>query len=287
MNEGMPKVVGIRFKRAGRIYYFDPGELELNPGDAVIVETARGTELGRVVIAPKEVLESELGELPRPVIRRAEPHDLRQMSHFRSREPDAFRRCKEKIARHGLPMKLVAAEYNFDGSRLTFLFTADGRVDFRELVKDLAGTFRTRIELRQIGVRDEAKCLGGLGRCGRSLCCASFMRDFTPVSIKMAKDQELPLNPTKISGICGRLMCCLAHENESYCAAKQRMPRPNEIVGTDQGIGRVVATNLLNETVTVELESRAVVVVPVGQTWRGVQGQLAAAGGEGSAGHHG
>ena len=283
MNADMQKVVGIRFKRAGRIYYFDPGELELSPGDAVIVETARGTELGRVVIAPKQVLESDLGELPRPVIRRAEAHDLRQMSHFRSREPDAFRRCREKIARHGLPMKLVAAEYNFDGSRLTFLFTADGRVDFRELVKDLAGTFRTRIELRQIGVRDEAKCLGGLGRCGRTLCCASFMREFTPVSIKMAKDQELPLNPTKISGICGRLMCCLSYENEAYCAAKQRMPRANEVVGTEMGVGRVIATNMLNETVTVELESRAVVVVPVGQIRNAMQGQLAA-GGEGRAG---
>lgn len=276
----MPKVVGVRFKRAGRVYYFDPGELELEPDDAVIVETSRGTELGWVVIAPKQVVESELGEPPRPVIRKAEPQDLRQLSHFKGREQDSFRRCKEKISRHGLPMKLVAAEYNFDGSRLTFLFTADGRVDFRDLVKDLAGTFRTRIELRQIGVRDEAKCIGGLGRCGRALCCSSFMREFAPVSIKMAKDQELPLNPTKISGICGRLMCCLAYENEQYCAAKHRMPRMNENIHTDQGIGRVVATNILNETVTVELETHATVVVPVSQTRRGAPDHCCAAAGD-------
>jgi cell fate regulator YaaT (PSP1 superfamily) len=165
-------------------------------------------------------------------------------------------------------MKLVGSEYSFDGSRLTFLFTSDGRVDFRDLVKDLASTFRTRIELRQIGVRDEAKFLGGLGRCGRALCCATFMHDFTPVSIKMAKDQDLPLNPTKISGICGRLMCCLSYENECYCSAKQRLPRQNEVVSVPAGTGRVIATNVLSETVTVELESRAVVTVPLAEVTR-------------------
>lgn len=264
----MPRVVGVRFRRAGRVYFFDPGELELNPGDHVVVETTRGLELGRVVIAPDQVVESELPEAPRPVVRKAEPPDVRQSSHFKSREQDAFRKCRERIARHGLPMKLVAADYNFDGSRLTFLFTSDSRVDFRELVRDLASTFRTRIELRQIGVRDEAKCLGGLGRCGRALCCASFISEFSPVSIKMAKDQDLPLNPTKISGICGRLMCCLAYENECYCAAKRTLPRVNEIVGTNMGSARVVATNTVKETVTVELDSRSVAVFPVAEIRR-------------------
>lgn len=276
----MAKIVGIRFKRAGRVYYFDAGDLELSPGDLVIVDTGRGAELGRVIIAPKQVLESELGETPRPVIRKAEEHDQRQMGFFKSKEPEALRRCKEKIAGHALPMKLVAAEYNFDGSRLTFMFTAEGRVDFRDLVRDLAGTFRTRIELRQIGVRDEAKCLDGLGRCGRGLCCASFISEFAPVSIKMAKDQDLPLNPTKISGICGRLMCCLAYENECYCAAKQRVPRVNETVSTPMGFGRVVAANILNEVVTVELESRTVVELPADQVQRGAVRRLAAAGAE-------
>lgn len=276
----MPRIVGVRFRRAGKVHYFDPGELELNPGDSVIVETPRGVELGTVVIAPSQVADSELSEAPRPVIRRAEAHDQRQMTYFEGKETDAFRRCKEKIAKHGLPMKLVSADYNFDGGRLTFLFTADGRVDFRDLVKDLAGTFRTRIELRQIGVRDEAKCIGGLGRCGRALCCASFISEFAPVSIKMAKDQDLPLNPTKISGICGRLMCCLAYENECYCAAKQRLPRVNETVGTPQGFGRVIAVNTLSETVTVELASNALATIAVSEVLRGVDGRSAAAGAE-------
>lgn len=253
----MPDIVGIRFKRAGRIYYFDPGQLELDPNESVVVETARGTEVGRVVIGRRQVIESEIAEPLKPVIRRADPEDLRKMASFKSREQDALRRCREKIAQHKLPMKLVGAEYNFDGSRLTFFFTADGRVDFRELVKDLAATFRTRIELRQIGVRDEAKFLGGLGRCGRGLCCSVFLGEFEPVSIKMAKDQDLPLNPMKISGLCGRLLCCLSYENDYYCACKQRLPKLGEQVETQKGPGVVVSLNVLKETVTVELQSGA------------------------------
>lgn len=260
----MPEVVGIRFKRAGRIYYFDPGQLELDTNELVVVETARGTEVGRVVIGRRQVIESEIAEPLKPVIRRADAEDLRKMASFKCREQDALRKCRDKIAQHKLPMKLVGAEYNFDGSRLTFFFTADGRVDFRELVKDLAATFRTRIELRQIGVRDEAKFLGGLGRCGRGLCCSVFLGEFEPVSIKMAKDQDLPLNPMKISGLCGRLLCCLSYENEYYCACKQRLPRLGEQVETSKGPGMVAAVNVLKETVTVELQSGARIEVSAG-----------------------
>ncbi|MBI4317658.1 MAG: stage 0 sporulation family protein [Chloroflexi bacterium] len=264
----MPDIVGVRFKRAGRVYYFDPAGIELHLDDKVVVETTRGSEIGRVVIAPKQVLESELQEPLRPVLRRAMPEDLRQIETFRTKEHDALRKCGEKVAQHGLPMKLVSAEYNFDGSRLTFYFTAEGRVDFRELVKDLGATFRTRIELRQIGVRDEAKMLGGLGRCGRQLCCASFLGDFAPVSIRMAKEQDLPLNPMKISGVCGRLLCCLGYENETYCQAKLKLPRTGEEVETPQGHGKVVGVNILKDAVTVELESKTTIEVPACQLTR-------------------
>lgn len=258
----MPDVVGVRFKRAGRVYYFDPAGLDLSIDEIVVVESARGTELGRVVIGPKQVLESEIKEPLRPVLRKATPEDLKQRDVFKSKEQDALARCEKKIAQHQLPMKLVGAEYNFDGSRLTFYFTADGRVDFRELVKDLGSTFRTRIELRQIGVRDEAKLLGGVGRCGRTVCCASFLGEFAPVSIRMAKDQDLPLNPMKISGLCGRLLCCLNYENEVYCEAKQRLPKCGEEVITPSGPGKIVGINILKETVSVELDSKSTVELP-------------------------
>lgn len=272
----MPEVVGIRFKRAGRIYFFDPGALDLAVDELVIVETARGTEIGRVAIGRRQVVENEITEPLKPVVRRAESEDLRKMSAFKAKEQDALRKCREKVAHHGLPMKLVGAEYNFDGSRLTFFFTADGRVDFRELVKDLAATFRTRIELRQIGVRDEAKYLGGLGRCGRALCCTAFLGEFEPVSIKMAKDQDLPLNPMKISGLCGRLLCCLSYENEHYCDCKQRMPKLGEEVDTPKGSGFVVAINVLKESVTVELQSGATIESSVSElTCRHRQSELA------------
>lgn len=264
----MPEVVGVRFKRAGKVYYFDPVGLSLNCDDMVIVETSRGVEAGRVVIGPKQVLESELNEPLKPVLRRAEPQDLKQMQAYRDREQAAFQKCQQRIAAHGLPMKLVGAEYNFDGSRLTFYFTAEGRVDFRELVKDLASTFRTRIELRQIGVRDQAKMLGGLGRCGRALCCAAFLSDFNSVSIKMAKEQDLPLNPMKISGLCGRLLCCLGFENEYYCAQKRELPQVGELVDTAHGEALVTGTSVLAGTVTLRLTDGSVLQVPAAEVRR-------------------
>ena len=261
----MPEVVGVRFKPAGKVYFFDPVGLQLELGDRVVVETTRGIEIGRVVATPKQVLESELSETLKPVLRKAEPQDLRQMQTFRDREQSAFEKCQQRIAAHNLPMKLVGAEYNFDGSRLTFYFTAEGRVDFRELVKDLASTFRTRIELRQIGVRDQAKMIGGLGRCGRHLCCASFLSDFNTVSIRMAKEQDLPLNPMKISGLCGRLLCCLGYESDFYCARKRQLPQVNDLVSTPQGDGYVVSVNVLANTVSVEMANGSVVQVPAEQ----------------------
>ncbi len=264
----MPDIVGVRFKRTGRIYYFDPAGFDINLDDKLVVETTRGAEIGTVVIAPKQVLVSELQEPLRPVLRKATPDDIRQMGTHKAREADALRRCGEKVAQHGLPMKLVSAEYNFDGSRLTFFFTSDGRVDFRELVKDLGSTFRTRIELRQIGVRDEARLRGGMGRCGRALCCASFLGEFNPVSIRMAKDQDLPLNPMKISGSCGRLLCCLGYENETYCTAKQRLPHNGEEVITANGPGRVVGVNVLKDAVLIELESKSTIEIPACQVQR-------------------
>lgn len=212
----MVEVVGVRFKRAGKIYYFSTGDLALNANDKVIVETARGVEYGECVLAPRQVSEEEVVMPLKPVIRKATPDDELIVESNRTKEKEAFDICLKKIVDHKLPMKLVDVEYTFDGNKIIFSFTAEGRVDFRELVKDLASIFRTRIELRQIGVRDEAKMLGGIGSCGRVLCCASFLGDFEPVSIRMAKDQKLSLNPTKISGICGRLMCCLKYENGAY-----------------------------------------------------------------------
>ena len=216
----MTKVVGVRFKQAGKIYYFDPGELPLVPGNQVIVETVRGIEYGQVMGNPREVPDNEVTQPLKHVLRLATPEDLAQVEENRQREKRAFTIFQEKVAAHKLEMKLVDVEYTFDRSKVIFYFTADGRVDFRELVKDLASVFRTRIELRQIQVRDEAKMLGGLGPCGRPLCCATFLGDFEPVSIKMAKEQNLSLNPTKISGICGRLMCCLRFESEAYREAR-------------------------------------------------------------------
>lgn len=212
----MYTVVGVRFKKAGKIYYFDPGELALSLGDNVIVETARGLEYGEVVIAPRQVADADVVTPLKMVQRLATPADVRQVEENHRQEKNAFAICQQKIAAHGLPMNLVDVEYTFDVNKIIFYFTADGRIDFRELVKDLAAVFRTRIELRQIGVRDEAKMMGGIGCCGRPLCCATFLGEFDPVSIRMAKEQNLSLNPTKISGICGRLMCCLKFESDAY-----------------------------------------------------------------------
>lgn len=257
----MTRIVGVRFKRAGRIYYFDPGQHPLDQNELVIVETSKGTELGKVVIAPTEVAESEVTEPLKPVLRKASPEDVDRLHSFRSREADALAKCKERVRHFDLPMKLIGAEYNFDGSRLVFTFTAEGRVDFRQLVRDLAGIFRTRIELRQVGVRDEAKQLSGYGRCGRPLCCCAFLDDFSSVSIRMAKEQELPLNPMKISGMCGRLLCCLGYENKAYCELRQELPRVGERVVTPQGEARVVAVNLLKQLVTVDLEDKGLLEV--------------------------
>lgn len=247
-------VVGVRFKKAGKIYYFDPGEHTLTPGDGAIVETARGVEYGQVVAGPLEVEEDEVVAPLKKVIRRATDLDCQQLSTNRERESKAFQVGLEKIAVHNLPMKLVGVEQTFDGNKIIFYFTADGRIDFRELVKDLASVFRTRIELRQIGVRDEAKMVGGLGCCGRELCCSTWLSDFASVSIRMAKDQNLSLNPTKISGICGRLMCCLKYENESYEHAREEFPELGSWVITPNGEGKVAGINILKNSVSVELK---------------------------------
>jgi len=250
----MPVVVGIRFKDSGKTYFFDPNSLEtLLQGEHVIVETVRGLELAKVAYAPHMVAdEAVIGEL-KAVIRRAEDADFERMRLLGERHDEVLARCTEKIKEHNLPMRLIKAEYSFDGSRLTFYFTAEKRVDFRTLVRDLARTFKTRIELRQIGPRDEAKLLGGIGPCGRLLCCATFLPDYARVSIKMAKDQDLPLNPTKISGVCGRLLCCLSYEHDQYLAIKAELPRRGAWVQTPKGPGEVVAVNVVKETVTVEL----------------------------------
>ncbi len=250
------KVVSITFKEAGKIYYFDPCQLDLKKGDQVIVETKRGKEIGQVVADPTEVDEEKLVKPLRSVLRKATHRDLKQEEINKQKEKEAFQICLKKIAEHGLPMKLIEVDYTFDNSKLIFFFTADGRVDFRELVKDLASIFRTRIELRQIGVRDEAKMVGGLGPCGRVLCCCTFLRDFNPISIKMAKAQDLSLNPAKISGICGRLMCCLKYECGTYKEAKKEMPQVGNKVKTSMGAGVIINLNIIKRTVTVELDDQ-------------------------------
>lgn len=265
----MVTIVGVRFKKAGKIYYFLPGEETLTIDDGVIVETARGVEYGTVVIGPKEVAKDSLVMPVKEVMRKATPKDLQQLEKNEEREEKAFAICLEKIAKRKLPMKLINVEYTFDMNKIVFFFTADGRIDFRELVKDLATVFRTRIELRQVGVRDEAKVLNGIGACGRPLCCSNFLGDFSPVSIRMAKDQNLSLNPTKISGVCGRLMCCLNYEDDLYkkggdlYVKKNRTPSPRDVeppgigkeVVTDEGIGKVLKVNHHKHTVKVQLEA--------------------------------
>ena len=252
----MIKVVGIRFQRAGKIYYFDPLDYDLETAMHVIVETARGVEMGTVLIPPKEVEDDKVIQPLKPVIRVATDEDEKVMERNKEKEAEAYVICKEKIAKHGLEMKLVAAEYTFDNNKLLFYFTADGRIDFRELVKDLASVFRTRIELRQIGVRDETKMLGGIGICGRELCCKSYLTDFVPVSIKMAKEQNLSLNPTKISGVCGRLMCCLQNEQDTYEYLNSRLPSVGDYVTTPGGMkGEVQSINVLRQLVKVIVDN--------------------------------
>jgi len=260
----MQTVVGVRFKKAGKIYYFAPGEFSLQTGNSVIVETARGLEYGEVVIGPREVSEDNIVAPLKVVQRKATTEDDIKVNENRSKEKEAFIICEQKIKSHGLNMKLVDVEYTFDVNKIIFYFTAEGRIDFRELVKDLASMFRTRIELRQIGVRDEAKMMGGIGCCGRSLCCSTFLGDFEPVSIRMAKDQNLSLNPAKISGICGRLMCCLKYENDSYgsCCKKIAPPVVGREVITVDGDGKVTAVNQAKKTATVLLKNNNTIVIP-------------------------
>ena len=253
----MTEIIGVRFKNAGKTYYFSPGNLQISMNDQVIVETARGVECGQVVIANRRVDDQKIVAPLKPVIRLATPGDLAQLEENRRKEREAFRICQEKIQRHHLQMNLVEVEYTFDNNKILFYFTADGRIDFRELVKDLAGVFRTRIELRQIGVRDESKLLGGLGICGRPFCCSTFLGDFQPVSIKMAKEQNLSLNPTKISGTCGRLMCCLKYEQEAYEDLLRITPRVGSVVRTPEGNGTVIENNLLTGMLKVQLDKAA------------------------------
>ena len=248
----MIKIVGVRFRKAGKIYYFDPAGMEIETGTHVIVETARGIEFGTVMIPPREMEEDGVVQPLKPVIRIATEADEITEQKNKEKEKEAFQICLEKIAKHKLEMKLVEAEYTFDNNKLLFYFTADGRIDFRELVKDLAAVFRTRIELRQIGVRDETKIMGGYGICGRQLCCHTFLSEFAPVSIKMAKEQNLSLNPTKISGVCGRLMCCLKNEEETYEVLNSKLPGIGDTVTTADGLrGEVHSVNVLRQTVKV------------------------------------
>ena len=251
----MIKVVGVRFRKAGKIYYFDPMQFEITLGSHVIVETARGIEFGTVMIASRELPEDKVIQPLKPVIRIATPEDEKTEAKNRQKEQEAFQICLEKIQKHHMEMKLVDAEFTFDNNKLLFYFTADGRIDFRELVKDLASVFRTRIELRQIGVRDETKILGGIGICGRPLCCHTFLSEFAPVSIKMAKEQNLSLNPSKISGVCGRLMCCLKNEEETYEYLNSHLPSVGDYVTTSDKLkGEVHSVSVLRQTVKVIVE---------------------------------
>ena len=248
----MTRVIGVRFRNVGKIYYFSPKDLEIKSGDHVIVETARGVEYGSVVLPPRDVEDEKVVQPLKEVIRIAGPQDDKKEESNRKKEKEAYQICLKKIKEHGLEMKLIDVEYTFDNNKVLFYFTADGRIDFRELVKDLAAIFKTRIELRQIGVRDETKILGGIGICGRALCCHSYLSEFAPVSIKMAKEQNLSLNPTKISGVCGRLMCCLKNEEETYEELNRKLPVVGDRVNTPEGLrGEVQSVNVLRQLVKV------------------------------------
>jgi cell fate regulator YaaT (PSP1 superfamily) len=262
----MPKVIGIRFKPAGKIYYFDPSGFEdLEVGDYVVVETTKGKDIGWVVVPTVDMPEERIVSPLKGITRKATSLDTIQREGFKNLESEALQKCREKVKDYGFPMNVVKAEYNFDGSLLVFYFTSEERIDFRELLKDLSKAFDTKVELRQIGARDEAKIFGGLGRCGRPLCCITFLTEFHPISIKMAKDQDLPLSPTEISGLCGRLLCCLAYEEEYYRKKKEELPKIGEKVKTPYGSGKVKGINILKETIEVELESEIIIEVPAGE----------------------
>ena len=251
----MNKVVGIAFKSVAKIYHFDAtGYDDLQVGEHVVVETSQGREVGKVALSTKGIPKKEVSESLKPILRRASAWDMLQRDQYQHREAEALEICKEKIAEHNLPMKLVRAEYNFDGGKLVIQYTAEKRVDFRALVRDLARNFRTRIEMRQIGVRDEAKTLDGIGRCGRQLCCASWLREFSQISVRMAKNQDLPLNPSEISGVCGRLLCCLSYEDEHYSDLKKTMPKMGATITTPKGQGRVCQIYVLKARIEVELQ---------------------------------
>ena len=255
----MPLVIGVRFHPATKVYFFDAAGFEdMTAGEHVVVETARGEEVGRAIVAPHDVTDAEIVSRLRPIVRRASTVDLTQMAFYRNKEQEALAKCRDKVREHNLPMKLVRAEYSYNGRHLVFFFTSEKRVDFRDLVQELARTFKARIELRQVGVRDEAKLLGGIGKCGLTLCCSTWLAEFHPVSIKMAKQQDLPLSPMEISGVCGRLLCCLSYEEDHYAETKKRLPRRGDVIDTPRGKGRVVGVNAVKESVQVELESGVV-----------------------------
>ena len=261
----MDEIVGVRFKRAGKVYYFDPAGTDLEVNDYVVVKTTRGLELGQVVISPKQVLAGDVEKPLKPVVRKAEPEDIERVQKVEAQEREALAECGKLIDKLHLPMKLLTAEYNLEGSRLTLYFSAAERVDFRELVRELARRLKVHVEMQQTGPRDEAKLIGGYGRCGRPFCCVSFLSEFAPVSIRMAKEQGLPLNPMKISGCCGRLMCCLVYENEQYHIMKKKLPKVGQQVSTAMGVAKVVGSNPLKETVLVELESEVTVELPLSE----------------------
>lgn len=260
---GKRDIVGVRFQRAGRIYYFDSAGFDLEVNEQIVVETEHGLKVGRVVITPKQIIASELNEPLKPVLRKASPEDLQQIEKVRQKEQEALSKCKELTAKFDLPIKLLSAESNLEGSHITISFSAEGRIDFRLMVRELAATLKTRVELRQVGPRDETKLIGGIGRCGYPLCCATFLTEFNPLSIKIAKEQSLSLEPAKISGVCGRLLCCLGYEVELYRAMKDKLPPIGQLVITPLGEARVTGSNPLKETVTVQLESQATVELPL------------------------
>ena len=261
----MTEVVGVRFRRAGPIYYFDPAQVELEVGDDVIVDTARGLAMGRVVTTARQIAASEISEPLKSVLRQAMPEDHEKLQEIKSREEEALAKCEELVERFRLQMKLLAAEYNLDGSHLTVYFKSEKRVDFRVLLRELSNALKTRVELRQVGARDAAKLVGGVGICGRSLCCASHLCRFDPISMRMAREQDLPLNPANISGVCGRLLCCLSYENEQYRIMKQKLPPSGQIVVTHLGQAKVLGGNPIKETVVVQLESEAIVELPLSE----------------------
>lgn len=259
----MPEIIGVRFKQAGKVYYFDPAGIDMEVGDSVVLDTGRGPELGRVVIAPKQVPDNEITEPLKPVLRKAGEEDLNKRSESVPKEQETLDRCREISVKLGLPMKFISANYNLDYSRVTICFSAEGRVDFRDLLKELTSTCKSRIELRQVGPRDEAKIVGGYGRCSLPLCCTTHLSEFTPVSIRMAKEQDLPLNPAKISGSCGRLLCCLGYESAQYHSLKENLPPAGQQVNTSMGTATVIGRNPLKQTVLVRFESAATAELPV------------------------